>query len=87
MELARLFVRYGADPSQISFLHTFFTQAEKDMSTEYLRFLVKELNVDVNEEDSEGKDAIAHCYLSMRVDLLSLLAKELGANLELATMP
>ena len=63
LDLAKIFVRYGADPKHLSFLHCFFTYRP---NFKYLEFLIKECKLDLEEEDVEGKTALILVYEEFR---------------------
>ena len=96
LELAKLFVRYGAEPSRLSFIHQFFTHAnfgdnvldidKSGLDRPYFEYLVKDLQINVNEIDAHGKDAVAYCYEAYRKDYISFLVSGLGASLDQQTM-
>ncbi|CDW86950.1 ankyrin repeat protein [Stylonychia lemnae] len=108
IELARLFNRYGADASKLSFLHCFFTYNKPqlweraiDISKsdtqkkgialqsssyqDYLAFLIKELKLDIDEQDVESKTAILHTYEEFRKDQMLFLI-QLEADLEVPSL-
>jgi hypothetical protein len=89
IELAKLYVRYGTEPKRISFIHQFFTNAkfgpeinDNEIDRSYFNFLVRELEVNVNEIDANGKDAVTYCYEANRKDYLTFLVSGLGASLD-----
>ena len=57
------------------------------LDRDYLTFLVNELKLDTTETDANGKDAITHCFENYRKDHMTFLITELGANLNLPTLP
>ena len=57
--LASKFVEQGADPSNLSFLHCFFTLRS---NLDYLGFLIKEMRLDVEESDFKDMTAIGIVY-------------------------
>lgn len=92
LELVKLFVRYGAEPRHLSFIHQFFAHAQfgdnvkeiemQGIDRPYFSYLVKELQVNVNETDAHGKDAVTYCYEAYRKDYISFLVTGLGASLD-----
>jgi hypothetical protein len=58
-ELAKLYCLYGADADELSFLHCFFSIRP---NFTYLSFLIKELNLDIDEYDVNGITALGHVY-------------------------
>jgi hypothetical protein len=63
MEISRLFIRYGADPARLSFMNAYANYAKNDSllseHREYLKFLVRELNLNPNELDDSGRGALS----------------------------
>lgn len=77
-ELARLFCLYGADPSELSFLHCFFSIRP---DYDYIGFLVRELKLDIEEYDVSGLTALAHVYEEQNYEQIAFLIR-LGANID-----
>ena len=78
-ELAKLYLRYSADPKLLSFLHCFFTYRP---NLKYLGDIVlTEFKLDVEEEDVEGKSALIFTYEEFKVDQMIFLLN-FGANID-----
>lgn len=76
-------VKYGAQTENLSFLHCYFTY-QPDWP--YISFCVKELNLPVDEQDIEGKTALAHCYEELKLEEMSFLLG-LGSDINLGCLP
>lgn len=96
IDLARLYVRYGADSRHLSFIQLFMDYAHRQPDLNplqdseeqmYLKFLVKELSLNPNDRDAEGKDAVFHSCQGLRLNLLKFLAEDLGASIEIPNFP
>lgn len=76
-ELAKLFVLYGADPTELSFLHCFFSIRP---NFDYLAFLIQDLGLDIEEFDVNGISALGHVYEEQNYEQLSFLVEN-GADI------
>jgi len=77
-ELAKLFCLYGADPSELSFLHCFFSIRP---NFDYIEFLITELHLDIEEFDVAGLTALGHVYKEQNYEQIVVLVR-LGAKID-----
>ena len=61
---------YGADSSELSFLHCFFSIRP---DYDYIGFLVRELKLDIEEYDVSGLTALAHVYEEQNYEQIAFL--------------
>ena len=75
-DLCQYFIENGADPQQLSFLHSYFTYRKKSKEqNEFYRFvynLATKYRLDVNEVDVSGKNCVAVVYESLLKNPMSV---------------
>ena len=67
----------------MSFIYCYFNYRP---DFDYISFLVKELKMNIDELDSEGRSALTICYEEYRKDQMYSLIS-LGANIDLPCLP